>query len=182
MSVDKISILMPFKNTAEFLPECLDSILAQTYPHWELLAVDDCSADQSRSVLARYARNDARITVLGNEGSGIIRALRTAFSASHGALITRMDSDDIMIETKLEKMAASLFQAGPRHIALGQVRYFSQTGISNGYARYEKWINGLTAKGNNYSEIYKECVIPSPSWMSTGIPRPLSSTDTDSSE
>jgi hypothetical protein len=38
-------------------------------------------------------------------------------------------------------------------------------GISEGYARYEKWLNGLTAAGSNFSEIYKECVIPSPCWM-----------------
>ncbi len=165
MSFDKISILMPFKNTAEFLPECLDSILDQTYLNWELLAVNDHSSDQSSSILTRYAQQDSRITVKENEGSGIIRALRTAFSASKGTLITRMDSDDIMIKSKLEKMAASLIQSGPGHIALGQVKYFSQTGISDGYARYEKWINRLTARGNNYTEIYKECVIPSPAWM-----------------
>jgi hypothetical protein len=76
-----------------------------------------------------------------------------------------MDSDDLMVKTKLEEMANTLLNAGPGHVSLGQVRYFSKTGISDGYARYEKWINGLTAKGNNYSEIYKECVIPSPAWM-----------------
>ncbi|MEN8798439.1 MAG: glycosyltransferase family 2 protein [Flavobacteriaceae bacterium] len=165
MITDNISILMPFKNTAEFLPECLDSILNQTYHKWELLAVDDHSADQSNAILTRYAQQDDRITVFTNNGSGIIPALRTAFLASNGNLVTRMDSDDLMVKTKLEQMANALLNAGPGHVSLGQVRYFSKTGISDGYARYEKWINGLTAQGNNYSEIYKECVIPSPAWM-----------------
>ncbi len=165
MSLEKISILMPFKNTAEFLPNCIDSILDQSYHNWELLAVNDHSSDQSNAILSRYAQQDDRITVATNNGNGIIPALRRAFLASKGNLITRMDSDDLMLKTKLETMANSLRKSGPGHVAIGQVRYFSETGISDGYARYEKWINGLTAKGTNYSEIYKECVIPSPAWM-----------------
>ncbi|MGB5237366.1 MAG: glycosyltransferase family 2 protein [Flavobacteriaceae bacterium] len=165
MSLDKISILMPFKNTAEFLPECLDSVLEQNYINWELLAVDDHSSDQSRAILTSYAKEDERVTVVDNDGSGIIPALRTAYAISNGNLITRMDSDDLMAKTKLERMANRLVMARPGHVALGQVKYFSSTGISDGYARYEKWINDLTANGNNYNEIYKECVIPSPCWM-----------------
>jgi hypothetical protein len=45
------------------------------------------------------------------------------------------------------------------------VRYFSELGISNGYLKYQSWINDLTERGSNYNEIYKECVIPSPNWM-----------------
>lgn len=165
MSFNLISVLMPFKNTADFLPECLDTILDQTSRNWELLAVDDHSSDQSRSILERYALRDNRIKVYSNEGDGIIPALRTAFEHSNGSLITRMDSDDLMDKNKLEHMSRDLVKAGPGHVALGQVRYFSASGISDGYARYEKWINELTATGDNYSEIYKECVIPSPAWM-----------------
>jgi hypothetical protein len=54
---------------------------------------------------------------------------------------------------------------GRKHIALGLVKYFSKSGIGDGYAKYESWLNELTSKGTNYSEIYKECVIPSPCWM-----------------
>ena len=50
-------------------------------------------------------------------------------------------------------------------VFFGQVKYFSDRGISNGYGRYEEWLNGLTSTGNNFDEIYKECVIPSPCWM-----------------
>ena len=76
-----------------------------------------------------------------------------------------MDSDDIMSPEKLEIMANSLQKHGKGHIALGLVNYFSKEGISEGYANYEQWLNKLTKQGVNYSEIYKECVIPSPCWM-----------------
>ncbi|WP_338039388.1 hypothetical protein [Maribacter litopenaei] len=76
-----------------------------------------------------------------------------------------MDSDDIMAPNRLQVMTDSLLQHGKGNIAVGQVQYFSHRGISNGYERYEKWLNGLTKLGTNFNEIYKECVIPSPCWM-----------------
>lgn len=160
-----ISILTPFKNTSQFLPECIDSILNQTYINWELLIVDDGSTDNSFEIVKEYCKEDNRIKLFKNQGSGIIKALRLAFNNSTGQLITRMDSDDIMVENKLEVLSESLINYGKNHIAIGLVKYFSSDGISSGYAKYETWINNLTMTGSNYSEIYKECVIPSPCWM-----------------
>ncbi len=160
-----ISILMPFKNTARYLPECLASIREQSFGNWELLAVDDHSSDASREVVLLAASEDERIKVLPNPGTGIIPALREAFARSSGDLVTRMDSDDIMSEDRLEHMQNQLIGAGPGNLALGQVRYFSDRGVSDGYSRYEEWLNRLTARGANFTELYKECVIPSPCWM-----------------
>ncbi len=160
-----VSIIIPFKNTAHFLSECLNSIQDQTYGNWEVLAVNDYSEDDSYELLSQYASRDARIRVFQNKGSGIIPALQTAYVHVQGEFITRMDSDDIMKPNRLDVMAKSLKKHGKGHIAVGQVKYFSERGISAGYDRYEKWINHLTATGRNYSEIYKECVIPSPCWM-----------------
>ena len=165
MSLGKVSVLMPFKNTAEFLEECLDSLLVQTYTNWELLAVDDHSTDSSNSLVQEYAVKDGRVKLFTNKHKGIISALRLAYTHSSGAYITRMDSDDIMTPDKLENLINQLNKHGPGHIAQGQVKYFSEVGISDGYARYERWLNGLIANGSNFSEIYKECVIASPCWM-----------------
>jgi len=160
-----ISILIPFKNTEQYLLECVDSILKQSYTNWEVIAINDNSTDKSKGIMDNYATKDKRIKTYTNTGSGIIEALRLAFSHCKGDYITRMDSDDIMTPNKLKVMVNSLLKHGEKHIAVGQVSYFSSSGISNGYDRYEKWLNKLTAKGNNYTEIYKECTIPSPCWM-----------------
>ncbi|AKA36238.1 glycosyltransferase family 2 protein [Flagellimonas lutaonensis] len=160
-----VSILIPFKNTAHYLPECIESILAQTHTDWEVLAVDDHSTDKSIEVLKSYAKEDLRIKVFENQRSGIIPALRTAYKHSSGEFTTRMDSDDIMMPDRLQVMVESLQKQGKGHVAVGQVKYFSDRGISDGYDRYEKWLNELISEGKNYSEIYKECVIPSPCWM-----------------
>jgi Glycosyltransferases, probably involved in cell wall biogenesis len=165
MQHGKVSIVIPFKNTAHYLPECLDSILGQSYSNWEVLAVDDYSTDHSFEVLSQYAAKDSRIKVLKNKGEGIIPALQTAYAKSNGTFIARMDSDDIMKPQRLQHMVKALEENGKGHIAVGQVKYFSDRGISNGYERYEKWLNRLTSEGTNFDEIYKECVIPSPCWM-----------------
>ena len=63
-----ISILVPFKNTESYLVECLDSIVNQTYTHWELIIVDDGSTDASYELVKNYADTDARIHLLRNDG------------------------------------------------------------------------------------------------------------------
>ena len=160
-----ISILTPFKNTEAFLEDCLNSIINQTYTNWELLIVDDSSTDSSYNIVKGFAKKDSRIILLKNTGNGIIDALKLAFKNSKGELITRMDSDDVMQPNKLEVLASKLLTYGKSHLAVGLVNYFSEDGIKAGYKNYEIWLNNLTKTGSNYSEIYKECVIPSPCWM-----------------
>lgn len=165
MQEPSVSILIPFKNTEDFISECFESILQQTYLHWEVIAVNDHSTDRSLEIATDFSKKDNRFKIYKNQENGIIPALRLAYSYSEGQLITRMDSDDIMTPDKLTVLANALMKFGKGNLAIGQVKYFSDSGISDGYARYEKWLNRLTENGTNYSEIYKECVIPSPSWM-----------------
>jgi glycosyltransferase involved in cell wall biosynthesis len=160
-----ISVLIPFKNTSDFITECLQSIVNQTYTNWELIVIDDHSSDTSYAIVERFAQKDTRIRLYKNKGNGIIDALKLAYSKSKGNFITRMDSDDIMVKEKLQIMHDDLMAHGKGHIALGLVKYFSKEGISDGYSKYQSWLNKLTKEGANYSEIYKECVIASPCWM-----------------
>lgn len=160
-----ISILVPFKNTSLFISECIKSIVDQTYQNWELIIIDDHSTDESYSIVENFTKNDSRILLFKNKGNGIIDALQLAYSQSKGQLITRMDSDDIMSLNKLQVMYSDLASYGKGHVALGLVKYFSEDGVNEGFSNYEKWLNTLTAKGSNYTEIYKECVIASPCWM-----------------
>lgn len=165
MSKPLISILIPFKNTAHYLADCIQSIINQTYINWELLIVDDHSVDNSFAIAELFAGKDKRIKLLKNKGNGIIEALRIGLAKSNGILITRMDSDDIMTPNKLEVLSAKLLGSGKGHIVTGLVEYFAENGIGDGYKKYETWLNTLTKTGANFNEIYKECVIPSPSWM-----------------
>ena len=160
-----ISIIMPIKNAAPFLEECIESIISQKYSNWELIAVNDNSTDDTPEILKRFSTLDSRIKVINNRKNGIIEALKTGYNISKGAFITRMDADDLMPKIKLEKLQKLLIESGKGFVATGLVKYFSEKPLGSGYIKYEQWLNELSSKGLNYSEIYKECPIPSPCWM-----------------
>jgi glycosyltransferase involved in cell wall biosynthesis len=160
-----LSIIMPVKNTEPFLQICLDSIVNQTLQTWQLMAIDDHSGDRSVEILRSYAQHDSRIHVIANEGQGVTDALQTGYRHCNGTYISRMDSDDINELHKYEHMLNQLQHTGVGHIALGQVKYFCEAGLGEGFQNYERWMNALISKGNCFDEVYKECVIPSPCWM-----------------
>jgi len=159
-----ISIIMPVKNATDYLPDCIDSIIAQTFADWELIAVDDHSDDNSIALLSEYSSIDRRIKCLPNKGQGIIDALSTAFGESKGEFISRMDADDIMPKEKLAKLF-QLCRGTSKTVASGKVKYFSSEDISDGYVRYENWLNGLLTSEDLRMHLYRECVIASPNWM-----------------
>ena len=161
----KVSILIPVRNGEQFLEECLVSILNQSFENWELIVVNDHSTDKTEEVLKEYALKDNRICCYNNTGKGIIAALQLAYSKSSGELVTRMDADDIMAPHKIESMVNRLIERGKGYVAVGLIEYFAENGVGEGYFYYQEWLNGLTLRGNNFDEIYKECVIPSPCWM-----------------
>lgn len=165
MPAPLISILIPFKNVEAYFEECLTSIRVQAYENWEVIAVNDHSIDASFTIAERFSKRDHRFKIISNTGYGIIPALRLAYEHSNGIFITRMDADDRMAVDRLSTMANALMENGKGALAIGQVKYFAEHGVQDGYTKYEKWLNKLTAKGTNYKEIYKECVIPSPCWM-----------------
>ncbi len=162
-----ISILLPVYNALPWLNDCLDSIRQQSHAHWELLAVDDYSTDQSLDTLQHYANLDSRIKVFENKHKGIIPGLQLAFYKSKGQFITRMDADDLMAPQKLEYLSHCLSLQGNGHIITGWVKYISTGDLGNGYQRYETWLNSLCDNDRHYEDIYRECVIPSPCWMTS---------------
>ena len=156
---------MPVKNAALFLDDCLHSIISQSCSNWELIAVNDNSNDDTLQILKRFSALDSRVIVLNNQRNGIIEALKTGYNVSKGDFITRMDADDIMPKIKLDKLQQLLITSGKGFVASGLVKYFAEKPLGNGYIKYEKWLNKLSSEDLNYSEIYKECPIPSPCWM-----------------
>lgn len=160
-----ISILMPVKNASRWLPECLDSIRAQTYPHWEVWAIDDGSSDESAHILEAYASRESRIHWLSAHGSGIRDALQQAWEHTTGTYITRMDADDRMPPGKLDQLFALLLDQPLNAVATGHVQYFGENPISEGYRVYEHWLNERCTAHDHWDWIYRECVIASPNWL-----------------
>ncbi len=158
-----VSILMPFRNTAPWIEETIDSVLIQSIEDWELIAIDDHSTDASSQLIEKYRH--PKIKILKNEGSGIIPALQTGLKNATGTFITRMDADDVMPPKKLEQLRDLLLNSNPRTIATGHVKYFGENEISSGYLSYQNWINDRCSNEDHYDHIFRECVVASPNWM-----------------
>ncbi len=158
-----VSILMPAKNAALYIDDCIQSIIKQSYTEWELIVVNDHSTDATLHHLAQFATLDSRIHVHNNKGQGIIAALRLAYAHARGAYITRMDADDIMPSHKINSLVSVASEGSS--VATGLVSYFSNNELGEGYKKYTKWLNDNLLSRQPFEDIYKECVIPSPNWM-----------------
>lgn len=166
MSQPLISIIMAAKDTAPYLPDCLDSILAQTYTNWELIAINDHSTDATPQILADYAQRDARIRVFHSERHKLIPTLKHGYPHIKGKLVNRMDSDDRMPPYKLQVLYDEWTKHGKGTVVAGGTRHFVDEGeVGDGFLKYENWLNQLAATNTHYQEIYKECVIPSHCWL-----------------
>lgn len=102
----KISVIVPVYNAEQYLSECLDSVLKQTYRELEILLVDDGSTDNSLQICQEYAKQDRRIQVLHQENGGSTCARRTGLRAASGEYISFIDSDDWLESCFYEKMYA----------------------------------------------------------------------------
>ena len=161
-----VSIVMAVKDTAEYLPDCLDSILAQSYPHWELLAVNDHSTDATPDILSAYAAKDPRIRIFHSDRPRLIPTLQVGYAEAKGTLINRMDSDDMMPDYKLQVLVEEWLKHGKGTIIAGGTKHFVDEGeVGDGFIRYERWLNTVARKNTHYQEIYRECVIPSHCWI-----------------
>lgn len=103
---DLVSIIMPSYNTAKFISETIESVLAQTYTDWELIIVDDCSTDNTGEVVESFLP-DNRIKYIKNEkNSGAAVSRNRALCEAKGKWIAFLDSDDVWLPEKLEKQIA----------------------------------------------------------------------------
>lgn len=99
-----VSVVMPVYNCADCITETVKSLQDQTYHNWELVAVDDCSTDNSAEVVQALAANDARIRYLRlEENSGAAVARTVAMENAEGEYIAFLDSDDLWHPEKLER-------------------------------------------------------------------------------
>lgn len=93
-SIPKISIIVPVYNVAEYLPQCLDSLVNQTYPNLEIICVNDGSTDNSKEILDEYSKKYDSIRVFDQHNSGASVARNVGITASTGDWLMFVDSDD----------------------------------------------------------------------------------------
>lgn len=161
-----VSIIMAVKDTAPYLPDCLDSIINQSYTNWELIAINDHSTDETPDILAAYALKDQRMKVYHSDRPKLIPTLKYGYQFLKGELINRMDSDDKMPFDKIEVLVAEWLKYGQGHVIAGGTQHFVDEGeVGGGFLRYENWLNEVARDNLHNEQIYTECVIPSHSWL-----------------
>jgi glycosyltransferase involved in cell wall biosynthesis len=157
-----ISILLPFKNEESHLATVIEHILANESTSIEVIAINDHSTDKSKSIAQKFSSTDSRFRLFDNEQTGLVEALKTGYKHSTGSHISRMDADDLCDVFKYARM---LELSEENTVVCGRVKYFSNTELQDGFKRYGAWLNKAISSGEAWKHIYKECVVPSPSWL-----------------
>jgi glycosyltransferase involved in cell wall biosynthesis len=104
MTPDLISVIMPNHNGGEYIGRAIDSIIAQTYTHWELIITDDASSDNSMALIKEKAEGDARIQYFSNdENLGAAATRNFCIEQASGRYLAFLDSDDVYYPEKLER-------------------------------------------------------------------------------
>ena len=94
----KVSFIIPIYNVEKYLPQCVDSILSQTYTDFEVILVDDGSPDSSGKLCDAYAQKDARVRVIHKPNGGLSDARNAGLDAAHGDYVIFVDSDDFWMK------------------------------------------------------------------------------------
>jgi glycosyltransferase involved in cell wall biosynthesis len=107
-----VSILVSNYNYARYIGETIQSALDQTYSNFELIVCDDGSTDESVRVIEEYQRKDARLKFIRKANGGQGSGFNAAFAASRGEIVSLLDSDDLFLPHKIERIVTD-FQAHP---------------------------------------------------------------------
>lgn len=99
----KVSVIVPCYNQGEFLLDCLESVLAQTYKDWECIIVNDGSTDNTESIALTFCQKDSRFTYILQTNQGVSAARNNGILSSNGQYILPLDGDDKIAPTYIEK-------------------------------------------------------------------------------
>lgn len=138
-----VSVIVPIYKVEEYLRECVDSIINQTYKNLEIILVDDGSPDKCGEICEEYAKNDSRITVYHKENGGLSDARNYGMSRSHGEYITFVDSDDVIKANFVEELMAATEKYGA-DVAVSPLYESVYDSVLDGFSSGEKIYTGCT--------------------------------------
>ena len=117
MSIPKVSVVIITYNRARFLPEAIESVIAQSFTDWELIVVDDASTDNTKGVVEKYSSVDSRIKYYRNpENLNISKSRNRGIELSKGKYIAVLDSDDIWCDIEKLKLQYSFLESNLDHV------------------------------------------------------------------
>ena len=111
-----ISIIMPVFNTAGYLPECVGSVLSQSFEDFELILIDDGSTDGSAEICDRFARENDNVVCVHQANSGVSAARNRGIEISSGRYVWFCDSDDMIVDGALSTLSRCIEDSSPKMI------------------------------------------------------------------
>ena len=141
-----VSIIVPVYKVEDYIRECLDSILAQTYPYFELILVDDGSPDNCGRICDDYAKGDNRIKVVHKVNGGISSARNAGLEVAKGEWIMHVDGDDWIESDMIESLIEAAQITGADMVIGDFVKY----GPSAGYNKLPTWSSDKKKSMTNY--------------------------------
>jgi glycosyltransferase involved in cell wall biosynthesis len=94
---------MPVYNTERFVAQTTESVLAQTFNNFELIAIDDGSTDRSHEILEGFSKRDPRVRVVSRANKGLVATLNEGLTLAQGSLVARMDADDLVLPGRFRR-------------------------------------------------------------------------------
>lgn len=111
-AMDLISIIVPVYKVEQYLDECIETIVSQTYRNIEIVLVDDGSPDRCSEICDEWAEKDTRIHVIHKENGGLSDARNVGLAASSGSFIAFVDSDDLLEPEYIEYLYRAICETG----------------------------------------------------------------------
>lgn len=125
LNMHKFSIIIPVYKVENYLQECIESVINQTYSNWELILVDDGSPDRCGEICDEYAAKDQRIRVIHKENGGLSSARNAGLNMANGDYVIFLDSDDYWyLSTMLEEINEKIDKCDPDILIFGMLKYF----------------------------------------------------------
>jgi teichuronic acid biosynthesis glycosyltransferase TuaG len=147
--MELVSIITPAYRCASVVGETIQSVLNQTYPHWELLIAEDCSPDETREVIRRWTHVDQRIKLIEmprNGGPALAR--NAALTQASGRWVAFLDSDDLWLPQKLERCLEFAAKHGASFVYTGFRRIPATGGEPGRYISVPATLNYHQLLGN----------------------------------
>ncbi|MFW5894067.1 MAG: glycosyltransferase family 2 protein, partial [Verrucomicrobiota bacterium] len=139
----QVSVILPVRNGAATIEAAIASLQNQTFPHFEVIAVNDGSRDDTSEILHRIAQRDPRIRPLAQPPKGIVPALLTGLEHARADIIARMDADDWCAPHRLERQLDYLAMHPSVGVVGSLVEFGGDRERQAGYAAYVDWLNSM---------------------------------------
>ena len=117
-----VSVVVPVYGIERYVGRCVESILTQTYPHLEVILVDDGSPDKSGAICDLYARKDPRVRVLHKPNGGLVSARKAGLRPATGGYVSCIDGDDWVGPGFVEALVSAAVSTGADVVCAGQTR------------------------------------------------------------